>query len=145
MFEAGPGLVIDLAADFRVERPPALYERFYGAAPAPELVPRFTYGLADVRGAELRGATAHRRARVLRHRGAARALSAGAGSASMRRRRSSASPGSSGAGVQPKPTTHHPARAHNVFAYSVLGHRHEAEVLQRWREWTGRARRARPG
>jgi N-acetyl-gamma-glutamylphosphate reductase len=26
-------------------------------------------------------------------------------------------------------------RAHNLFAYSVLGHRHEAEVLMRWREW----------
>ena len=27
-------------------------------------------------------------------------------------------------------------RANNVFAYSVLGHRHEAEVLSSWREWT---------
>src|SRR5262249_52605692 len=34
--------------------------------------------------------------------------------------------------------THHPMRAHNLFAYSILGHRHEAEVLLRWREWTGR-------
>jgi N-acetyl-gamma-glutamyl-phosphate reductase len=40
--------------------------------------------------------------------------------------------------VQPRPTTHHPVRAHNVFAYSPLGHRHEAEVLQSWREWIGR-------
>ena len=46
--------------------------------------------------------------------------------------------GSSGAGVQPRSTTHHPMRAHNVFAYSPLGHRHEAEVLQSWREWIGR-------
>ncbi|MFI5236241.1 MAG: Asd/ArgC dimerization domain-containing protein, partial [Gemmatimonadales bacterium] len=45
--------------------------------------------------------------------------------------------GSSGAGVTPKPTTHHPARAHNVFAYGVLGHRHEAEIAQRWQEWGG--------
>jgi len=45
--------------------------------------------------------------------------------------------GSSGSGVHPKPTTHHPARANNLFAYSVLTHRHEAEILQRWREWTG--------
>jgi N-acetyl-gamma-glutamyl-phosphate reductase len=29
-------------------------------------------------------------------------------------------------------------RAHNLFAYSVLGHRHEAEVLQSWRQWVGR-------
>jgi N-acetyl-gamma-glutamylphosphate reductase len=45
--------------------------------------------------------------------------------------------GSSGAGVQPRPTTHHPARAHNLFAYSVLGHRHEGEILEQWRRWTG--------
>ena len=29
-------------------------------------------------------------------------------------------------------------RAHNLFAYSVLSHRHEAEVLQSWRRWVGR-------
>ena len=52
--------------------------------------------------------------------------------------------GSSGAGVQPQATTHHPMRAHNVFAYSVLGHRHEAEVLQAWREWVGRPDADRP-
>jgi N-acetyl-gamma-glutamyl-phosphate reductase len=46
--------------------------------------------------------------------------------------------GSSGAGVQPRATTHHPMRAHNLFAYSVLSHRHEAEVLASWREWVGR-------
>ncbi|MGH7560610.1 MAG: Asd/ArgC dimerization domain-containing protein, partial [Gemmatimonadales bacterium] len=45
--------------------------------------------------------------------------------------------GSSGAGIHPKATTHHPARAHNVFAYSVMGHRHEGEVLEQWRRWTG--------
>ncbi len=45
--------------------------------------------------------------------------------------------GSSGSGAQPKPTTHHPTRAHNLFAYSVLNHRHEAEILHSWRDWTG--------
>ena len=50
VFEAGPGLVVDLAADFRV-RDLGLYERYYGVHPAPELVPRFVYGLADVLGA----------------------------------------------------------------------------------------------
>ena len=49
--------VIDLAADFRVSDR-ALYERYYGAHPAPEFVARFTYALADVLGPELRGATA---------------------------------------------------------------------------------------
>ena len=36
----------------------ALYERYYGLHSAPELLPRFTYGLADVVGCRLRGATA---------------------------------------------------------------------------------------
>jgi N-acetyl-gamma-glutamyl-phosphate reductase len=38
-----------------------------------------------------------------------------------------------------KSTTHHPNRAHNLFAYSALAHRHEAEILQGWREWVGHA------
>ena len=41
--------------------------------------------------------------------------------------------------MHPKPTTHHPARAHNLFAYSVMGHRHEGEILEQWRLWTGEA------
>ncbi|MDZ4674861.1 MAG: N-acetyl-gamma-glutamyl-phosphate reductase, partial [Gemmatimonadota bacterium] len=57
VFDAGPGLVIDLAADFRITEP-RLHERYYGSHAAPELVHRFRYGLADVLGASLRGATA---------------------------------------------------------------------------------------
>ena len=57
VFDAGPGLVIDLAADFRIHDP-ALHRRYYGAHPAPELVHRFRYGLADVEGDGLAGATA---------------------------------------------------------------------------------------
>ena len=57
VFDAGPGLVVDLAADFRV-RDPGLYERYYGVHAAPELVQRFSYGLADVVGCQLRGAKA---------------------------------------------------------------------------------------
>jgi N-acetyl-gamma-glutamylphosphate reductase len=57
VFDAGPGLVVDLAADFRV-RDLALYQRHYGPHTAPDLLPRFTYGLADVVGCGLRGASA---------------------------------------------------------------------------------------
>ncbi len=136
VFEAGPGLVIDLAADFRIRDLP-LYEKFYGAHAAPELVGRFTYGLADVRGAGLRGATAIAAPGCF-------ATAAQLALYPLARAGLDVSPsifaitGSSGAGVQPRPTTHHPMRAHNVFAYSPLGHRHEAEVLQSWREWIGR-------
>jgi len=40
----------------------------------------------------------------------------------------SAVTGSSGAGRTPTPTTHHPERRSNVFAYAPLAHRHEAEM-----------------
>ena len=136
VFAAKPGLVVDLAADFRV-RDRALYERYYGPHPSPELLPRFCYALADVLGAGLRGAGALAAPGCF-------ATAAQLALYPLARAGLDLSPsifavtGSSGAGVQPRPTTHHPMRAHNLFAYSVLGHRHEAEVLQSWRQWVGR-------
>jgi N-acetyl-gamma-glutamyl-phosphate/LysW-gamma-L-alpha-aminoadipyl-6-phosphate reductase len=135
VFDAAPGLVVDLAADFRV-RDLRLYEAYYGAHPAPDLVPRFRYALADVLGAELRGATAlaapgcFATAAQLALFPLARAGVVGIPALF-------AVTGSSGAGVHPRPTTHHPARANNLFAYGVLHHRHDAEVLESWRSWTG--------
>jgi len=136
VLSAGPGLVVDLAADFRV-RDRALYERFYGPHAAPELLSRFTYGLADVVGCDLRGATAIAAPGCFAT-AAQLALYPLAWAGLDVTPSLFAVTGSSGAGVQPRPTTHHPMRAHNLFAYSVLGHRHEAEVLQAWREWVGR-------
>ena len=40
----------------------------------------------------------------------------------------SAVTGSTGAGRTPRPTTHHPERQSNLFAYQALGHRHSPEV-----------------
>jgi N-acetyl-gamma-glutamyl-phosphate reductase len=136
VFAARPGLVVDLAADFRV-RSRALYERYYGEHAAPDLLPRFCYGLADVVGEGLRGAGAIAAPGCF-------ATAAQLALYPLARAGVDVAPslfavtGSSGAGVQPRPTTHHPMRAHNLFAYSVLEHRHEAEVLQSWREWVGR-------
>jgi len=132
---AGPGLVIDLAADFRVSDL-ELYARFYGQHAAPQMVPQFTYALADVLGPALLGRTALAAPGCF-------ATAAQLALFPLARLQRPVTPslfavtGSSGSGVHPKPATHHPARAHNLFAYSVLNHRHEAEVLQRWREWTG--------
>jgi [amino group carrier protein]-6-phospho-L-2-aminoadipate/5-phospho-L-glutamate reductase len=136
VFEAGPGLVVDLAADFRVQDL-HIYERYYGAHSAPALVGRFRYGLADVVGPALRGASAVAAPGCF-------ATAAQLALYPLARAGLDVTPslfavtGSSGAGSQPKATTHHPARAHNLFAYSVLSHRHEAEILQGWRQWVGR-------
>lgn len=135
VLEAGPGLVVDLAADFRIQDG-RLHERYYGAHPAPALVHRFRYALADVLGSGLRGATAlavpgcFATAANLALHPIARLDLVGPPVIS-------AITGSSGAGVHPKPTTHHPTRAHNVFAYSVMNHRHQGEILEQWRGWTG--------
>lgn len=135
LLASGTSLVIDIAADFRVHDL-ALHERFYGTHPAPDALRHFRYGLADIEGTSLRGARAI----------AAPGCFATAAQLALYPLRHLpgfqpslfAVTGSSGAGVQPRPTTHHPARAHNLFAYSVLNHRHEAEVLSSWRRWTGR-------
>ena len=131
----GTGLVIDIAADFRVADP-ALYAKYYGTHPSPGLLSRFRYGLADVEGTRLRGATAIATPGCFAT-AAQLALYPLAGIPDIEPALFGVT-GSSGAGVQPRPTTHHPARAHNLFAYSVMGHRHEAEVLTSWRRWTGR-------
>ena len=114
VFAAGPQLVIDLAADFRVQDL-ELYARYYGAHPAPELVGRFVYGLADVVGPKLRGATAVAAPGCF-------ATAAQLALYPLARAGLNVTPslfavtGSSGAGTHPKATTHHPARAHNLFA-----------------------------
>jgi N-acetyl-gamma-glutamyl-phosphate reductase len=136
VFDAGPGLVVDLAADFRV-RDADLYRRYYGAHTAPKLLHRFTYGLADVLGCRLQGATAIAAPGCFAT-AAQLALYPLAWAGLDVTPSIFAITGSSGAGVQPRPTTHHPMRAHNLFAYSVLSHRHEAEILASWREWVGR-------
>ncbi len=136
VFEAGPGLVVDLAADFRLQDL-RVHEENYGRHPARDLVSRFRYGLADVYGSRLRGAKAIATPGCFAT-AAQLALYPLARSGLDLRPSLFAVTGSSGAGGQPKQTTHHPARANNLFAYSVLSHRHEAEVLQSWRAWSGR-------
>jgi N-acetyl-gamma-glutamyl-phosphate reductase len=133
---AGARLLIDTAADFRV-RDRALGEAHYGPHACPERLADWTYGLADVVGAGLAGrrriaapgcfATATlltlwplARAGVLAEPPACFAVT-----------------GSSGSGAEPKRTTHHPVRAHNFFGYSLAGHRHEAEVTEQLRGWSG--------
>ncbi len=131
-----PPLVIDLAADFRI-KDLDLYSVYYGEHKAPGLLEGFTYGLADVEGAELRGkrriavpgcfATA---ALLAVHPLAKNNLLQGSPAVF-------AVTGSTGSGAKPKRTTHHPVRAHNFFAYSQAGHRHEAEVSEQVRRWSG--------
>jgi N-acetyl-gamma-glutamyl-phosphate reductase common form len=131
------GVVCDLSADFRLQDE-TIHERFYGERPAASraAAKEFVYALADLAGVELRGA------RALAVPGCL-ATAAQLALAPLARLTPSGVPavfavtGSSGAGAALKETTHHPLRAHNLFAYAPLAHRHDAEVAERWALWTG--------
>jgi N-acetyl-gamma-glutamyl-phosphate reductase common form len=124
--------VIDLSADYRLADA-ALYARWYGRPHAdPEGLAEFAYGLPELARKPLAGAR-----RVAAPGCFATALqlatwpAAAAGWLDAGEPwRYSAVTGSSGAGVTPVPTTHHPFRHANLWAYGLGGHRHEAELGQ---------------
>lgn len=135
--EAGaPDLVVDTAADFRLaDRRRA--EAVYGDHSSPELLGTFACGLADVEGARLAGS---RRIAVPGCFATASLLALWPVSPLLGPDSDPvcwAATGSSGSGTAPKPVTHHPTRAHNLFAYGLAGHRHEAELAERLVVWCG--------
>jgi N-acetyl-gamma-glutamyl-phosphate reductase common form len=122
--------VVDLSADFRLKEA-ASFERFYGAPP--EGFSRrgeFVYGLPELFRDQIAGSRAvaspgcFATAAIL---GLAPlwkdGLVSSDASVSV-----FAITGSSGAGVTPTPTTHHPRRASAFFAYATDGHRHLPEI-----------------
>lgn len=121
--------IIDLSGDFRL-KDPAVYEKYYGTPPAEDLLGKFVYGLSEYNRTKIVGA------KYIANPGcfatgtlfallplAAEGLLKGTVVVD-------AMTGSSGSGVQPKPGTHHPHRDGNFWAYKVLEHQHEPEILQ---------------
>lgn len=122
--------VVDLSADFRL-KDAASFEKFYG--PVPEGFRRqkeFVYGLPEL----FRDRIAATRAVASPGCFATAAILALAPLWRADRVDASAPvsvfaiTGSSGAGVSPSPTTHHPRRASAFFAYGIEGHRHLPEI-----------------
>ena len=137
--EAGPaveavrragGRCIDLSGAYRL-RDAALHAHAYGfPPPALDLRPGFVYGLTEWARPHLRGAAAvanpgcFATAAILALLPLAEAgLLAGDVVVN-------GATGSSGAGAEPRPTTHHPARAQAFFAYKPLAHQHAPEIAQ---------------
>jgi LysW-gamma-L-alpha-aminoadipyl-6-phosphate/LysW-L-glutamyl-5-phosphate reductase len=122
--------VVDLSADFRL-KDPVSFERFYGA-PTPAFARRgeFVYGLPELFREQIASSRAvaspgcFATATILALAPLwKKGLVADAASVSV-----FAITGSSGAGVHPSPTTHHPRRASAFFAYGIEGHRHLPEI-----------------
>ncbi len=118
--------VVDLSADFR-HRDPEVYKAIYGVPhPAPELLSGFVCGLPE----RISGTPSER----IAHPGC---FATAVALAAWPLRRAgvigpeiqvAAITGSTGSGGAPKPTTHHPERHANLFAYKPLAHRHAPEM-----------------
>jgi N-acetyl-gamma-glutamyl-phosphate reductase len=120
--------VIDMSGAFRLKDLDA-YERFYGGPHArPDLVERFVYGLPELNRDSIRGA------RFVASPGCfatsielALLPFARAGLLSGEVQVVGVT-GSSGSGVTPSPTTHHPTRSVNLRTYRPLTHQHVPEI-----------------
>ena len=122
--------VVDLSADFRL-KDPASFERFYGP-PSPAFARRneWVYGLPELfrdeiassRAVASPGCFATAAILALAPLWRKNLVAEGAPVSVF------AITGSSGAGVVPSPTTHHPRRAAAFFAYGIDGHRHLPEI-----------------
>jgi N-acetyl-gamma-glutamyl-phosphate reductase len=136
------GVVVDLAADFRLHDP-AQYATWYGEThTAPELLGQAVYGLPELHRDELRGAKliaapgCYPTAAILALAPLVRAgvIASGPGSPDSGPRAPSlvvdAASGVSGAGRSPKENLHFGSVDEDFTAYGLLGHRHTAEMEQ---------------
>jgi N-acetyl-gamma-glutamyl-phosphate/LysW-gamma-L-alpha-aminoadipyl-6-phosphate reductase len=123
--------VFDLSADFRL-RDPAAYAPFYDGwqHPSPELLGQRAYGIAELHREEIRskpliaGAGCIATASIL-------ALAPLAKRGLIEDRVViDAKVGSSAAGAEHSPATHHPERRDVLRTYAATGHRHTAEIRQ---------------
>jgi N-acetyl-gamma-glutamyl-phosphate/LysW-gamma-L-alpha-aminoadipyl-6-phosphate reductase len=123
--------VVDLSADFRL-RDPADYPKWYGHEhTAPDLLDKFVYGVPELHREELRTAKYASGPGCL---ASASILGlyplAKAGLIETAPIVVDAKVGSSAAGLDPSPSSHHPERSHVVRLYAGTGHRHTAEIEQ---------------
>ncbi len=131
------GVVVDLAADYRL-RDPGAYPTWYGEAhTSPDLLATFTYGLPELHRPELVGATriaapgCYPTAALLAlaplvEAGVLEAPVAGGTPALI----VDAASGTSGAGRAPRENLHFAAVDEDFIAYGLLDHRHTAEMEQ---------------
>jgi len=128
-FVAKGAKVIDLSADFRISDV-AVYEQWYGAHPAPGLLPKAVYGLPELHRAAIKGA------QIIGNPGCYPTASILAMAPALQhglvtpRVIVDAKSGISGAGRSLKLESHFSEVDENVSAYGLDGHRHQPEIAQ---------------
>ena len=122
-------VVIDLSADFRIACSERYEEHYKSPHPCPDRLKDWVYGFPEMNAAHIRNsqrianpgcfASALQLALLplLKLKGIEFVAASGV-------------TGSSGSGMNPSETTHHPTRANDFRAYKMLAHQHMAEVLQ---------------
>ncbi|MEW5852264.1 MAG: N-acetyl-gamma-glutamyl-phosphate reductase [Myxococcota bacterium] len=124
--------IVDLSGDFRL-KDAASYKKHYGADhPAPQLLGEFVYGLPELNRERIKkakyvaspGCFATTMELALLPLAKAGLLSGEVEVVGIT--------GSSGSGIAPTATTHHPTRAGNLRTYKPLEHQHVPEVLDTW-------------
>ena len=122
--------IVDLSGDFRL-RDPHAYERYYGQKhPSAELLGQFVYGLPELNRERIRAA------KYVASPGCF-ATTIELGMLPLARAELLSGTvevvgitGSSGAGVVPTATTHHPTRSVNLRTYKPLEHQHIPEISE---------------
>ena len=123
--------IVDMSGDLRL-RDLAAYETYYGGKhPHPELLGTFVYGLPELNRNEIK------KAKYVASPGCfatsmelALLPLARAGMLDGATIHVTGVTGSSGSGIAPRATTHHPSRSGNLFTYKPLEHQHVPEVVQ---------------
>ena len=121
---------VDLSGDFRLKSG-ADYAKYYGRAhAAPGLLHRFVYGLPELNRDRIKGVRYVANPGCFATGAQLAILPVGAAKVAITAMAIDGKTGSSGAGVTPRDTTHHPNRANNFRAYKVLEHQHTPEILR---------------
>ncbi|HJL42992.1 MAG TPA: N-acetyl-gamma-glutamyl-phosphate reductase [Myxococcales bacterium LLY-WYZ-16_1] len=125
--------IVDMSAAFRLLTADAYAERYGRAHPAPDLLPRFVYGLPELDREAIAGAG------YVANPGCFAtcvqlALAPWVRSGpQIPRAQVVAMTGSSGSGSEPRATTHHPVRHGNLRAYGALRHVQSHEMEEQLR------------
>ena len=124
--------VVDLSGDFRLKRP-ELYPAYYGYEhETPWHLERFVYGLPEAARGRITGADLVANPGCFATGAQLAILPLASSAAIVRFVAIDGKTGSSGAGIRPSETTHHPNRMNNFRAYKILKHQHTPEILAGW-------------
>lgn len=130
--------IIDMSGAFRLRRAED-YERFYGEAhPRPDLLPLFVYGLPELNRAQIQNARHVASPGCFATTIELGLLPFAAAGLIQGPVEAVGITGSSGSGVVPSATTHHPVRTNNLRTYKPLAHQHTPEIVEALSEVAGR-------